>query len=189
MQIVKIFLLSTSLLTGTLAFAQEEKLVEAIPSFYYLEEATVENGEAFFWVRSCRNTPSKAELQGDDLFTQTGLGCIRVAKIARTDLDRFLREMEAKLPGDGASIGLIILGAGLTLSSMFVKSDDLFFPWLGGATFSFLGAAYASGKKDEKEISFEEFESQIQSQIVGRVEHEWALEIFTDFLNQYGIRP
>ena len=190
MQIVKIFLLSTSLLAGTFTFAREGKLVESIPSFYYLEEATEEGDGKSFWVRSCRNTPSKLELQNDDLFVSAGLDCTRVARIAQTDLDTFLREMESELPHGGNVALLRMLGVGLLASSVFLRSDKFFFSssWLLGI-FSLLGSAYVADKNGEKRISFQEFKSQIEGRVVGRVEHEWALEVFTDFLNEYGVRP
>ena len=187
MQSVKTFLLSVSLFINTLAFGRQGKLVESIPSFYYLEEVVEEGDGKSFWVRSCQNMPSKAELQNDDLFTQTGLDCTRVARIAQIDLERFLKEMESELPGNGVPIVAAILGAGFLVGSLFVKSHD-FLLWFSGVL-SVFGSAYTWDKNGEKKISFQEFESQIEGRVVGRVEHEWALEIFTDFLNEYGVRP
>ena len=187
-QVAKIFLLSTSLLVSSFAFGQAEKLALTIPSFYYLEEAIEEGDGKSLWVRSCRDMPSKAELQNDDLFTQTELGCTRVARIAQTDLDKLLSEMEFKLPGDVGVMLTGLLGVGLMFGSLFIRADDLSLFWPSGLIL-FLVSIYVWDKNDEKKMSFREFESQIQGQIVGRVEHPWALEIFTDFLNEYGVRP
>ncbi len=190
MQKIKRAILSASILISTLAV--QAKLVETAPSFYYLEEATQ---EGHIWVRSCRHLPTeKAQLQGDDLFIKAGLDCTRIAQIAQSDLDTFLQEMESQLPGGGLAFFEAILGLGLMVGAIFLGAKlkkktnlDRFMFFLGiGSVFK---SAYDMDKGQKQIDLWREFQAQIQSNMVGRVEHQWALEVFTDFINSHGTRP
>ena len=181
-----------------------QNLVDTIPAFYYLEDAR----DGFFSVHAC----SASTTEGDSV---KALNCPIVAEVSKSDLENFLadfsREAEdqlAQVESDyripnyayfGAvavsSVGLISLVLKYPPASTVPKMAKMIF--LGSmATLvaGFIGSATTNSTLESANKEYESqqnIEREIRSGVVGYSpdNREAILQQFTDFLNQYGVRP
>ena len=193
------FLSAALLFSSGPIFAQN--FVNTIPGFYYLEDAR----DGFFSVRAC----STSSAEGDSV---KALDCPIVAEVSTSDLENFLADFSREaeddynhtkshstklkftflgLSGAGA-LGMVFAVLKLPASSMAYKLS-----WpinllavLGG----FSGSNYYGRQSTQNRNNYkaqQTFEQQTRIGLVGPFPYNRnvSLQKFTDFVNQYGVRP
>ena len=194
------FLSAALIFSSGPVFAQN--LVNTIPDFYYLEDASDE----FFSVRAC-STPTA---ENNSIKT---LDCPVVATISVSDLENFLADSSREAEDhynhtkshsqklQYASLGMVftgLIGVNITIGLAQTISKKAFYSSWYASILIMLGGLFSGSthsrltQKNRNHYQAQQtFEQQVRMGLVGSAPHhrEAILQQFTDFINQYGVSP
>ena len=202
---------AVSFLSVVLAFSfgpvSAQDLVDTVPDLYYLEDAVDDT----VTVHACYRLPSENTDSSVSSFVTAGFHCSEVAEVSLSDLDRLLTnsssEVQRTLDESSYSRGLHWLSAGSTslgiavgfLGFAAMASSKIYYilPALKGLV---IGAVGVNGLAHFEHILVEHQDvvgtdrtlgEQIRAGVVGESSayREQILKQFTDFINEYGVRP